>query len=100
MTDTLNSSARKYANLPLSKTPAIPTTFSGDNPEYFCKAQTIASKGFVMQITKELGAYFLIPSPTDFITLRLILSKSSLLIPGLRGTPAVTIQTSASLISS
>ena len=68
--------------------------------ENFCKAQTIASNGFVIQITKEFGAYFFIPSPTDFITFRFMLNKSSLLIPGLRGTPAVTIQTSASLISS
>ena len=47
-----------------------------------------------MQITKAPGALFLMPSPTAFITLRLMPSRSSRLMPGLRGTPAVTMTTS------
>jgi hypothetical protein len=52
-----------------------------------------------MQITKASGAWVLIPSPTAFMTLRLIPRRSSRLMPGLRGTPAVTMQTSAPAIS-
>src|SRR5262249_45927917 len=63
--------------------------------QLFCSAQTMASRGLVMQITKESGAYFFIPEPTWPITFRLMSSKSSRLMPGLRGTPAVTMQTSA-----
>ena len=47
----------------------------------------MASSGLVMQITKAPGACALIPSPTAFITFRLMPSRSSRLIPGLRGTP-------------
>ena len=73
----------------------MPTTGCAGRPEYFCSAQTIASSGLVMQMTKAFGQCFLIPSPTDFMTFRLMPSRSSRLIPGLRGTPAVTMQTSA-----
>ena len=38
-----------------------------------------------MQITKASGALALMPSPTAFITLRLMPSRSSRLMPGLRG---------------
>jgi hypothetical protein len=83
----------------LSSTPAMPTTICGRRPENSRSAQTIASSGLVMQITKAFGAWVRMPSPTDFITLRLIPSRSSRLMPGLRATPAVTMQTSASLMS-
>jgi hypothetical protein len=46
-----------------------------------------------------VGACFLMPSPTAFITFRLMPSRSSRLMPGLRGTPAVTMQTSAPAMS-
>ena len=78
----------------------MPTIMFGFRPENFCSAQTMASSGLVMQITKALGAYFLMPSPTAFITLRLMPIRSSRLMPGLRGTPAVTMMTSAPLMSS
>ncbi len=77
----------------------MPTTFCCGSPEHFCSAHTMASSGLVMQITKALGAYFLMPEPTCSITLRLMSSKSSRLMPGLRGTPAVTMHTSASAIA-
>jgi hypothetical protein len=48
-----------------------------------------------MQMTKASGAYFLMPAPTCSMTLRLMLRRSSRLMPGLRGTPAVTMQTLA-----
>ena len=96
-TETLNSSARKWRKRAESSTPAIPTTLWNGSPEYFCSAHTITSSGLVMQMTKALGAYFLMPAPTWLITLRLISSRSSRLMPGLRATPAVTITTSHSL---
>ena len=34
----------------------------------FCNAQTMASSGLVIQMTKALGAYFLMPSPTCRMT--------------------------------
>ena len=78
----------------------MPTTMLCGRPENSRKAQTIASSGLVMQITKAFGACVLMPSPTDFITLRLMPRRSSRLIPGLRATPAVTMQTSAPAIAS
>jgi hypothetical protein len=53
-----------------------------------------------MQMTKALGAYFLMPAPTCSITFRLMPMRSSRLMPGLRGTPAVTMQTAAPSIAS
>ena len=44
-----------------------------------------------MQMMKAFGAYFLMPAPTCSITLRLMPRRSSRLMPGLRGTPAVTM---------
>ncbi len=77
----------------------MPTTMLCGMPENSRSAQTMASKGLVMQITKAFGAWALMPSPTDFITLRLMPRRSSRDIPGLRGTPAVTMQTSAPAMS-
>ncbi len=76
----------------------MPTTLFGGRPENFCSAQTIASSGLVMQITKAFGACCLMPAPTASMTFRLMPSRSSRLMPGLRGTPAVTMQTSAPAI--
>ena len=73
----------------------MPTILFGFSPENFCSAQTIASSGFVMQITKASGACWLMPLPTASITLRLMPRRSSRLMPGFRGTPAVTMTTSA-----
>ncbi len=52
-----------------------------------------------MQMTKAFGAWVFKPSPTAFITLRLMPSRSSRLMPALRGTPAVTMATSAPAMS-
>ncbi len=77
----------------------MPITFSRGRPENSDRAQTMASSGLVMQITKALGACFLMPAPTAFMTFRLMPSRSSRLMPGLRGTPAVTMHTSAPLMA-
>ena len=78
----------------------MPTTMLAGSPENFCSAHTIASSGLVTQMTKASPAYFLMPAPTCSMTLRLISRRSSRLMPGLRGTPAVTTITSAPLIAS
>ena len=77
----------------------MPTTLAFGRPENCCRAQTMASSGLVMQMTKALGAWALMPSPTAFMTFRLMPIRSSRLMPGLRGTPAVTMQTSAPAMS-
>jgi len=77
----------------------MPTTWLFGRPENFCRAHTMASSGLVMQMTKAFGAYFLMPAPTCSMTFRLMPSRSSRLMPGLRGTPAVTMQTSAPAIA-
>ena len=73
----------------------MPTTLAGSSPVTFCIAQTIASSGLVMTMTKACGAYFLMLSPTLLITAALVAIRSSRLMPGLRGMPAVTMTTSA-----
>ena len=53
-----------------------------------------------MHITKALGEVFLIPSATCFIIFKLMPNKSSLVMPGFLGTPAVIIITSEFFVSS
>ncbi len=98
-TETLAASARKEAKRAESSTPAMPITLLVGRPENFCSAHTMASSGLVMQMTKALGAYFLMPAPTCSMTFRLMPSRSSRLMPGLRGTPAVTMHTDAPSMS-
>ena len=77
----------------------MPITMLRGRPEAFCSAHTMASSGLVMTMTKAVGAYFLMPAPTCSITLMLMPMRSSRLMPGLRGTPAVTMHTSAPSMS-
>ena len=77
----------------------MPTTRLAGRPQNFCSAHTMASSGLVMQMTNASGAWVLIPAATAPMTLRLMPSRSSRLIPGLRGTPAVTMTTSAPAIA-
>ena len=87
-------------NLDESNIPAIPTTLFFGRPEYFCKAITITSNGLVIHMTKAFGEVFFIPSATCLIIFKFIPSKSSLVMPGFLGTPAVIIITSEFLVSS
>ena len=52
-----------------------------------------------MQMTKASGQWVLIPSATLAITPAFLPIRSSRLIPGVRGKPAVTMTTSAPLIA-
>ena len=96
---TFNSCDRKNLNLDVSKTPAIPITLFFGSPEYFCSAITMTSRGFVIHITKAFGEVSLIPSATCLIIFKFMPSKSSLVIPGFLGTPAVIMITSELLVS-
>ena len=66
----------------------------------FFISYTIASSGFEITMTNAFGALALRFSATLRMILRLIESRSSRDMPGLRGTPAVTITTSEPATSS
>ncbi len=96
--ETPAASPMKYWKRAASSTPAMPTTRFFGKPVILYIAYTIESSGLVTTMTKELEAYCLMPWATLVMASRLTLRRSSRLIPGLRGTPAVTMQTSASLM--
>ncbi len=73
----------------------MPTTRSAGRPDFSRITQTIASSGLVMTMTKAFGQWVLMPSATWAITPAFLPIRSSRLIPGVRGKPAVTITTSA-----
>ncbi len=73
----------------------MPTTFLRGKPVTRLSSYTIASSGFEMTITNASGQCFFRFSPTLRMILRLIASRSSRDMPGLRGTPAVMMTTSA-----
>ena len=77
----------------------MPTTRLAGSPQAWRMTQTITSSGLVMVMTKAPGQCSLIAAPTWVTTLVLMPIKSSRLMPGLRGMPAVTITTSAPLIA-
>ena len=67
----------------------MPTTMFFGSPAILWSANTIASSGLAMLITKALGQCCLMLAATSFMIFRLMSSRSSRLMPGLRGTPAV-----------
>ncbi len=73
----------------------MPTTRAGGKPDTSFITQTMTSSGLVMTMTKAFGQCFLMFSPTEVMTLALMPMRSSRLMPGLRGIPAVTMTTSA-----
>src|SRR5574342_178019 len=87
--DTPAASPTKYWKRAVSSTPAMPTTRFLGNPVTLYIAYTIESSGLVTTTTKALGAYCLMPWATLVMASRFTLSRSSRLMPGLRGTPAV-----------
>ena len=68
-------------------------------PEISLKLHTIASKGFVTQITNDDGENFLIAFPISFMIEKFVSIKSSRLIPGFLAIPAVIMITALSLIA-
>ena len=73
----------------------MPTTLLPVKPVTRLSSYTIASSGFDTTITNASGQCFFRFSPTLRMILRLMPSRSSRDMPGLRGTPAVTMTTSA-----
>ena len=91
---TFSASATKHLKRAVSSTPAMPTTWCFLKPVILCSAYTIASSGLATLITKAFGQCAFMFAATSFMILRLTSSRSSRLMPGLRGTPAVMITTS------
>ena len=87
-------------NLKIIKQVAEGIKKNSPNAFVICITNPLDVMGFVIQITNAFGEFFLIPSATCLIIFKLIPSRSSLLIPGFLGTPAVIITTSEFLISS
>ncbi len=98
-TETPNSCARNSRNRALSSTPAMPTTRCFGRPERCCITHTITSSGLVMTMTNASGQWSRMPAATSAMTPAFLASRSSRLMPGWRGKPAVTITTSAPAIA-
>ena len=73
----------------------MPTTWCFGNPVTCFIRVTMASSGFETTMTNAFGACCLSASATVLMILALMPMRSSRLMPGLRATPAVTMQTSA-----
>ncbi len=73
----------------------MPTTMCGGRPDFCWNTHTIASSGLVMTMTNAPGQCAFTPSATCAITPAFLATRSSRLIPGWRGKPAVMITTSA-----
>ena len=97
--DTPSAMETKALNLAASSTPPMPITLFSGNPVVLQQSCAITSMGLVTTITTAPGAYFLIASLTDPTTSALILSRSSLDMPGFRAAPAVMTTKSEPSIS-
>ena len=93
------SIAMKALNRAMSRQPACPTIRFVGKPVAFHAVYTIASRGFDTMITIAFGACCLMLVQTDLTMLTFVLTRSSRLMPGLRGMPAVTMTTSESVMS-
>jgi hypothetical protein len=67
----------------------MPITREEGNPEVFQHASVMTSRGFETTIIIGFWEYCIIFSVTEFTILAFVEIKSSLLMPGFRGTPAV-----------
>ena len=93
-TDVPVSSAMNHEKRAESSTPAMPITRRAGKPSLTRASETIESSGFVTTITIASGDPSRMYSATEAITLPLVSSRSERLIPGLRGSPAVTMKRS------
>src|SRR5213076_2137873 len=93
-TDDRVSQAMKVENRAVSRIPAIPKTRSFGQPETVLATWHIASSGFETTIRTASGDCAIACSTTDPTIFSLVVTKSSRLIPGDRGFPAVTTTTS------
>ena len=81
-----------------SSTPAMPMTRCLGKPERLNATCVIASSGFETTMMMELGEYLTTSSTTLDTMSALVLSRSSRLMPGLRGSPEVMMTTSESAV--
>ena len=93
-TDTLSSMAMKVRIRAESRMPAIPITRSRGKPLRRYTAWHIASSGLATGTMMQSGECLTTCSVTAFMMPKLTLSRSSRLMPGLRGTPDVMTTTS------
>ena len=92
----IERNARKRAT---SRQPAWPSTRCVGKPEAFHAVYTIASSGFERTMITESGACFATFSATLDTMPMLVTIRSSRLMPGLRGMPAVMTTMSLPSIS-
>ena len=99
-TETFNSSAKKLLYLAVSKTPAIPTTFSLLKPLTFRACCAIASRGLVTIIKILFGDFEVVCSTTSETIFIFVSNKSSRLMPGFLAIPDVITIMSELAVSS
>ena len=100
LTDEPVSQAMKVEKREVSRIPAIPKTRSFGQPETFLATWHIASSGFETTISTASGDCATTCSVTEPTIFSLVVTRSSRLMPGLRGTPAVITTTSEPALSS
>ena len=88
------SCAMKHSNRDVSSTPAIPTTRSRGNPDTALATWHIASSGFETITRTAFFDRFATSRVTSATIASFVFTRSSRLIPGLRGRPAVITITS------
>jgi hypothetical protein len=99
-TDEPVSHAMNVEKRPVSRIPAIPRTRSFGQPETVFATWHIASSGFETMIRIASGEAATTCSVTDPTIFSFVVTRSSRLIPGDRGSPAVITTTSEPAVSS
>jgi hypothetical protein len=84
----------------VSRIPAIPKTRTFGQPETFLATWHIASSGFETTTRIASGEWSIAASVTEATMRSFVVTRSSRLIPGERGSPAVITTTSDAAVSS
>ncbi len=99
-TETSSSQAMKAEKRAVSRIPAMPKTRSFGQSETFFATWHMASSGFETTMRIASGERSTASRVTDPTISSFVVTRSSRLIPGLRGRPAVTTTTSEPAVSS
>ena len=99
-TDAPVSCAMKVEKRAVSRMPAMPNTRSFGQPDTFLATWHIASSGFDTTMSTASGDCATTCSVTEPTIFSFVVTRSSRLIPGDRGSPAVTTTTSEPEVSS
>ena len=89
----------KVLNRAESSTPAMPITRSRGKPDCLYAVCAIASSGLATTSRMQFGDAATALATTSLMILKLVFSRSSRLIPGLRAMPAVITTMSDPLVS-